>query len=336
MGTNLNAQNQFDEHVVLVIHGGAGTILKKNMTPEKEAAYTAKLTEALQAGYLILSQGGSSVDAVQAAINIMEDSPLFNAGKGAVYTNSETQEMDASIMEGEHKNAGAVAGVSTIKNPINGAIAVMNKSEHVMLTGEGAEEFAGLNDVEIVDTSYFGSDVRLKQLKRVQDQEGTVLDHDGDRGEIDTSENEFNIDYIEDKKFGTVGAVALDNSGNLAAGTSTGGMTNKKYNRVGDSPIIGAGTYADNACCGVSCTGHGEYFIRNVVAYDVCAMMNYSEMSVLDAAKKAIEKQSEFGGSGGLIALDQQGNVAMPFNTAGMYRGYITVTGRIYIGIYGE
>ena len=336
MGLSLNAQSDAAERVVLVIHGGAGTILKKNMSPEKEEAYTAKLTEALQAGYQLLHAGGSSVDAVQAAINIMEDSPLFNAGKGAVYTNAETQEMDASIMEGKHKNAGAVAGVSTIKNPINGAIAVMNLSEHVMLTGAGAEEFSGLNDVEIVDTSYFRSDVRLKQLKRIQDQEKTSLDHDGDRGDIDASENEFNIDYIEDKKFGTVGAVALDNSGNLAAGTSTGGMTNKRYNRVGDSPIIGAGTYADNLCCGVSCTGHGEYFIRNVVAYDVCALMNYSGMSVEDAAQKAIDKQTEFGGSGGLIALDQEGNVAMPFNTAGMYRGYVTVTGIIHIEIYGE
>lgn len=325
-----------DKKVVLVIHGGAGTILKKNMSPEKEAAYTAKLEEALKAGYAVLSDGGTSVDAVQAAINIMEDSPLFNAGKGAVYTNAETQEMDASIMNGKNKNAGAVGGVSTVKNPINAAIAVMDKSEHVMLTGEGAEEFAEKNDVEIVDTSYFRSDVRLKQLKRVQDKEKMVLDHDGDRGDVNSSEDEFNIDYIEDKKFGTVGAVALDREGNLAAGTSTGGMTNKRYNRVGDSPIIGAGTYADNSCCGVSCTGHGEYFIRNVVAYDVCAMMNYQEISTFVAAQRAIDKQTDFGGSGGLIALDREGNVAMPFNTAGMYRGYITEDGELFIGIYGE
>ena len=337
MVQSIHAQeNEPKEKVVLVIHGGAGTILKKNMSPEKEKAYTAKLKEALQAGYTVLNAGGTSVEAVQAAINIMEDSPLFNAGKGAVYTNAETQEMDASIMNGQDKNAGAVGGVSTVKNPIDAAIAVMNKSEHVMLTGEGAEEFAEKNGVEIVDTSYFKSDVRLKQLKRVQDKEKAVLDHDGDRGDVNSSEEEFNIDYIEDRKFGTVGAVALDQTGNLAAGTSTGGMTNKRYNRVGDSPIIGAGTYADNSCCGVSCTGHGEYFIRNVVAYDVCALMSYQDLSTEDAAQKAIDKQTEFGGSGGLIALDQEGNVAMPFNTAGMYRGYITESGEVYIGIYGE
>lgn len=332
----MHSQNQADSNVVLVIHGGAGTILKKNMTPEKEKAYRAKLEEALKAGYDTLSKGGSSTDAVQAAINIMEDSPLFNAGKGAVYTNNETQEMDASVMRGSDKNAGAVAGVQTIKNPINAAIAVMDKSEHVMLTGDGAEEFAAKEGVEIVDTSYFRSDVRLKQLKRVQDKEKTMLDHDGDRGSVDSSEDEFNIDYIEDKKFGTVGAVALDNEGNISAGTSTGGMTNKRYNRVGDSPIIGAGTYADNNTCGVSCTGHGEYFIRNVVAYDVCALMMYKGMSVAEAAEEVINKQTEFGGKGGLIALDKDGNVAMPFNTAGMYRGYVKKDGTIVIDIYGD
>ncbi len=334
MTSILNAQS--DSNVVLVIHGGAGTILKKNMTPEKEKAYKAKLEEALNAGYEVLKNNGSSVDAVQAAINIMEDSPLFNAGKGAVYTNKETQEMDASIMRGNDKNAGAVAGVQTIKNPINAARAVMEKSEHVLLTADGAEEFAAKCELEIVDTSYFRSDVRLRQLKRVQEKEKTVLDHDGDQGEVDSSEDEFNIDYIEDKKFGTVGAVALDQNGDLAAGTSTGGMTNKRYNRIGDSPIIGAGTYADNQTCGVSCTGHGEYFIRNVVAYDVSAIMNYKGVSLDTAANEVIDKQTEFGGTGGLIALDKDGNVAMPFNTAGMYRGYVKKDGSIYIGIYGE
>jgi len=333
MTTALNAQT--DSNVVLVIHGGAGTILKKNMTPEKEEAYTAKLEEALKAGYEIINNNGTSVDAVQAAINVMEDSPLFNAGKGAVYTNKETQEMDASIMRGNDKNAGAVAGVETIKNPINAARAVMEKSEHVLLTAEGAEAFAEKCGIDIVDTAYFRSDVRMKQLKRVQDKEKTVLDHDGDQGAIDTSEDEFNIDYIEDKKFGTVGAVAIDNNGDLAAGTSTGGMTNKRYNRVGDSPIIGAGTFADNATCGVSCTGHGEYFIRNVVAYDVSAIMSYKEATVEQAANEVIQKQTDFGGSGGVIALDKDGNVAMPFNTAGMYRAYIKKDGAIYIGIYG-
>ena len=333
MTTTLQAQNANQEKVVLVIHGGAGTILKKNMSTEKEEAYTAKLTEALQTGFNVLDSGGVSVSAVQAAINIMEDSPLFNAGKGAVYTNAETQEMDASIMYGKDKNAGAVAGVGTIKNPINAAIAVMDKSDHVMLAGEGAETFAEKNGVEIVDPSYFKSDVRLRQLKRVQDQEKAVLDHDGDQGDFDGSENEFNIDYIEDKKFGTVGAVALDQNGDLAAGTSTGGMTNKRYNRIGDSPVIGAGTYA-NAICGISCTGHGEFFIRNVVAYDVCAIMEYKNASVIEAGAEVIAKQDELGGKGGLIALDKDGNVAMPFNTAGMYRGYVTESGKITIEIY--
>ncbi len=335
MGTLAFGQSP-DEKVVLVIHGGAGTILKKNMTPEKETAYREKLTEALQAGYSILQKNGNSVEAVQAAIHVMEDSPLFNAGKGAVYTNDETQEMDASVMNGKDLNAGAVSGVTTIRNPIDAAIAVMNQSEHVMLTGKGAEEFAKIKGLTIVDTSYFRSDVRLQQLRRVKEQEKMQLDHDGDRGEFDGSENEFNIDYIEDKKYGTVGAVALDNEGSLAAGTSTGGMTNKRYNRVGDSPIIGAGTYADNAFCGVSCTGHGEYFIRKVVAYDVIALMNYKGLSLEEASQEVIDKQSDFGGKGGLIALDHEGKVAMPFNTAGMYRGYITASGKIYIGIYGE
>lgn len=328
--------SQETEKVVLVIHGGAGTILKKNMSPEKEAAYEAKLTEALEAGYKILQSGGSSVEAIQTAIHVMEDSPLFNAGKGAVYANDETQKMDASIMRGSDKNAGAVAGVGTVKNPIDAAIAVMEKSEHVMLAGEGAEEFAEKNGVEMADPDYFKSDVRLKQLKRIQEKEEMILDHDGDQGAIDPSENEFNIDYIEDKKFGTVGAVALDQNGDIAAGTSTGGMTNKRYDRIGDSPVIGAGTYAYNETCGVSCTGHGEFFIRNVVAYDVSALMEYKQLSVDEAATEVIEKQTEMGGKGGLIALDSKGNVAMPFNTAGMYRGYITESGKIVVKIYTE
>jgi len=338
MVANIRAQSDglSKEKVVLVIHGGAGTILKKNMNTEKETAYKQKITQALKAGYNVIQKGGTSVQAVQISINIMEDSPLFNAGKGSVYTNAETQEMDASIMNGEDKSAGAVGGVSTIKNPINAAIAVMNESQHVLLTGDGAEEFAKKCGIQIVDTSYFKSEMRMRQLKRVKDKEKTVLDHDDDQGDNNYSEDEFNVDSIEDEKFGTVGAVALDKENNLAAGTSTGGMTNKRYNRVGDSPIIGAGTYADNSFCGVSCTGHGEYFIRNVVAYDVCALMNYKNMTVAQAGEEVIKKQSEIGGSGGLIALDRDGNVTMPFNTAGMYRGYITETGKIYIAIYGD
>jgi beta-aspartyl-peptidase (threonine type) len=204
-----------------------------------------------------------------------------------------------------------------------------------MLTGAGAEEFAASQGVEIVDTSYFRSDVRHKQLKRVQEKEKMVLDHDGDQGSVDSSEDEFNIDYIEDKKFGTVGAVALDAEGTIAAGTSTGGMTNKRYNRVGDSPIIGAGTYA-NDFAGISCTGHGEFFMRNVVAYDVCALMEYKGLTLEEATTEVIRKQTKIGGYGGLIALDKDGNVAMPFNTSGMYRGYITENGTVFIGVYGE
>jgi len=279
------SQADTTERVVLVIHGGAGTIMKKHLSPEKEAAYTEKMTEALQAGYAVIESGGTSILAVQAAINIMEDSPLFNAGKGAVYAHDETQQMDASIMDGKTKNAGAVAGVGTIKNPINAAIAVMNLSEHVLLTGEGAVEFAAKNGVEIVDSSYFKSERRLENLKRIKAEEN-------DHGNLEPVDEELKMDVL-DKKYGTVGAVALDKENNLAAGTSTGGMTNKRYNRVGDSPIIGAGTYADNNACGVSCTGHGEYFIRNVVAYDVCALMLYKEISVKEATAEVIKKQTE-------------------------------------------
>jgi beta-aspartyl-peptidase (threonine type) len=327
------------ENFVLVVHGGAGTILKKNMSPEKELAYTNKLTEALKAGHAILKEGGSSVDAVQKTINILEDSPLFNAGKGAVYTNSEKNEMDASIMEGKTLNAGAVAGVTVVKNPIDAAKAVMEKSEHVMMAGDGADEFAKKQGLEIVKPSYFHDQNRLNQLRKVKDQEKTILDHDGDdRGELlpDSSEIEFNVDMNPDKKFGTVGAVALDQHGNLAAGTSTGGMTNKRYNRIGDSPIIGAGTYANNNTCAVSSTGHGEYFIRGVVAYDVSAIMEYSGVSLDEAATTVIhEKLEEMGGKGGVIALDREGNYVFRFNTAGMYRGVVKADGSVEVLIYG-
>lgn len=324
---------------VLVIHGGAGTILKKNMTPEKEKAYRDKLTEALQTGYDILKNGGTSEDAVQATIMVMEDSPLFNAGKGSVYTNNETNEMDAAIMDGKTLKAGAVAGVRTIKNPITAARMVKDQSEHVMLMGEGAEEFASKNGIIIVDTSYFFDQNRLNQLRELKEKEKAVLDHDGDQGSIqpDSSEIEFNVDMNPDKKFGTVGAVALDKNGNLAAGTSTGGMTNKKYGRVGDAPIIGAGTYANNKTCAVSCTGHGEYFIRNVVAYDVSAMMEYKNISLEQAANEIVnEKLEKQDGRGGLIAVDSNGNITMPFNTPGMYRGYVKADGTIHVFIYKE
>ncbi len=328
------AQNDtiMEQKFAIVIHGGAGTIIKKNLTDEVEKKYQDKLTEALNTGYQILEKGGSSTDAVEAAIKIMEDSPLFNAGKGAVFTNAGTNEMDASIMEGETLNAGAVGGISTVKNPITAARLVMEKSQHVMLTGEGANAFAKKNGLEMADSSYFFNQKRYDQLQKIKKTEKVQLDHiEDDEGYL------IDPEALKDSKFGTVGAVALDKEGNITAATSTGGMTNKKYGRVGDSPIIGAGTYANNETCGVSCTGHGEYFIRKVVAYDVSAMMEYKGMSLQEAANHIInEKMVKFGGSGGLIALDKNGNVAMPFNTKGMYRGYKKSTGETVVKIFKE
>lgn len=292
----------------IVIHGGAGTILKENMSPEKEAAYLKVLNEALDIGEGILKKGGTSLEAVEKTIMHMEDSPLFNSGKGAVFTNAGTNELDASIMEGATQNAGAVGGVKTVKNPIRAAIAVMQNSEHVMLTGDGADQFAKEQGLDIVDNSYFRTERRWESLQRIKKKEA-----EADKHLLENSES----------KHGTVGCVALDKNGNLCAGTSTGGMTNKRWGRVGDSPIIGAGTYADNATCGVSCTGHGEYFIRYAVAHDVSARMAYLNEPIETAADHVINKTLvEKGGSGGLIALDTNGNVAMPFNSKGMYRGY--------------
>ena len=312
----------------MVIHGGAGTILKKNMSPEMEKSYIQALTAALQTGYDVLKSGKSSVDAVEASIHILEDSPLFNAGKGSVFTHEGKNEMDAAIMDGRTKMAGSVAGVTTIKNPISAARAVMEKSEHVMLVGRGAEVFSRRAGLEIVPPSYFYTKERWEGLKQAikQDSIKAVINR-ASKGVKLGAEN-------HDDKFGTVGAVALDKSGNLAAGTSTGGMTNKKYGRVGDAPIIGAGTYANNATAGISCTGWGEYYIRNVVAYDISAMMEYKNMTVAAAAKAAIEKVGDMGGDGGLIALDKKGNVTMAFNTEGMYRGTITENGIIEVLIY--
>jgi L-asparaginase / beta-aspartyl-peptidase len=313
--------------VTLVIHGGAGTIKKEFMSPEKEAAYKQKLEEALNEGYKILENGGSSMDAIIVAIKIMEDSPLFNAGKGAVFTNEEKNELDASIMDGKSLKAGAVAGITNVKNPITAAYEVMENSAHVMMVGKGAEQFAIERELEIVDPQYFFTEERFKQLKRIQDTEKQELDHSAPRGS-----NDF---PLEDKKFGTVGAVALDQYGNLAAGTSTGGMTNKKYGRVGDAPIIGAGTYADNGTCAVSATGHGEYFIRSVVAYDIAALMKYKGYSLQKASEEVVNKKLvEIGGEGGIVAVDKNGNISMPFNSAGMYRGYINKKGEAKVFIY--
>lgn len=326
------SQNQpnMSENFAIVIHGGAGTILKKNITDKQEKAYQEKLQEALDSGYQVLAKGGTALDAVEATIKIMEDSPLFNAGKGAVYTNAETNELDASIMDGKTLKAGAVAGVSRIKNPISLAKLVMEKSEHVMLSGKGAEDFAKQHQIKMVDSAYFYHEQRLKQLKKSKKAEKIQLDHSDDDKQGDATE-------MKDDKFGTVGAVALDKHGNLAAATSTGGMTNKKFGRIGDSPIIGAGTYANNVTCAVSCTGHGEFFIRNVVAYDVAALMEYKNMSLLDAANYVVnEKLVKLGGDGGLIAIDKDGNIAMPFNTEGMYRGYQKSNGESKILIFKE
>lgn len=320
---------QQKEKYVMVIHGGAGTILKKNMTPEKEAAYTAALTQALQAGYDKIKAGKTSLDAVEAAIHIMEDSPLFNAGKGAVFTHEGKNEMDAAIMDGKTLMAGSVAGVTTIRNPISAARAVMEKSEHVMMVGKGAEVFAKQAGLTIVDPSYFYTKERWDGLQKAlaEDSVKAVLDHSEKKSmKLGT----INKDY----KFGTVGAVALDNKGNLAAGTSTGGMTNKKYGRVGDAPIIGSGTYANNLTAGISCTGWGEFFIRTVVGHDISALMEYKGLSVAEAAKLVLDKTAKLGGDGGLIALDAKGNVTMPFNTAGMYRGTVTSDGKIMVQIY--
>jgi L-asparaginase / beta-aspartyl-peptidase len=313
---------------VLVIHGGAGTILKSRMTAEREAAYKDALTKALQAGYDVLQKGRSSLDAVEAAILVMEDSPLFNAGKGAVFTHDGRNELDASIMNGKTLEAGAVAGVTTIKNPIRAARAVMEKSEHVMMVGPGAELFAKEAGLEIVDPKYFWTKERWDGLQQAikADSVKAVLDHDQKTSRLGSE----NHDY----KFGTVGCVALDKDGNLAAGTSTGGMTNKKYGRVGDAPIIGAGTYCDNETVAISCTGWGEFYIRAVVAKSVSDLMEYKGMSVEKASKTILDKVGKMGGDGGLIALDNKGNIAMPFNTEGMYRGSVTADGKIDIQIY--
>ncbi len=297
----------------MVIHGGAGTIERKDMTAANEEAHRAGIEEALKAGYAVLKKGGSSLDAVQAAIVRLEDNPLFNAGKGAVFTHEGTNELDSSIMDGKSLSAGAVADVKHIRNPILLARMVMEKSPHVLLAGEGAEAFAKQMGMQFVDQKYFFTDERWQALQKVKQGTGSESDKE---------------------KHGTVGAVALDQAGNLAAGTSTGGMTNKEFGRIGDSPIIGAGTYADNKTCAVSCTGDGEYFIREAVAHDVSSMMAYKGMAVQAAAQAAIDKVGKIGGTGGLIALDREGNFAMPFNTSGMYRGTVDADGKISVEIY--
>lgn len=327
VSVNLFSQEKakpLNKDFALVIHGGAGTILKSNMSPELEKAYTDKLTEALKAGYDTLSKGGTSLDAIVVSIKILEDSPLFNAGKGSVFTADGKNEMDAAIMDGKTLKAGSVAGVRTIKNPITAARCVMEKSQHVMMVGAGAEKFAKTCKCEFADTSYFFEQKRLNQLQKIKKEEKTQLDH----GSLTPTE-------YPDQKFGTVGVAALDRFGNIAAGTSTGGMTNKKYGRVGDAPIIGAGTYANNKTCAISCTGHGEFFMRVVVAHDVSALMEYKGLSLEKAADEVVNKKlKEMGGDGGLIGIDAKGNITMPFNSAGMYRGYMKSDGKTEVLIY--
>ncbi len=315
--TNSDGSTERPEWAI-VVHGGAGNITRERIPQEIEQEYKNKLNEALGAGAGVLESGGTSLDAVETAIRILEDSPLFNAGKGAVFSADGVNELDASIMDGSTLNAGAVAGVTNVRHPISAARKVMEESEHVMLVKEGAEKFAGEQGLEIVDPSWFFTERRWESLQKAKKREAEKKED-------------------KSKKSGTVGCVALDKNGNLAAGTSTGGMTNKKYGRVGDSPLIGAGTYANNNSCAVSATGHGEYFIRNVVAYDISARMIYGGETLEKASNEVInhvlKKQN---GSGGVIALDRKGEISMPFNTTGMFRGYMKSGGKAEIFIFGD
>lgn len=298
----------------IVIHGGAGGVTPKNHNAAQQQAYTQKLQEALDAGYLVLENGGIALDAIQAAINIMEDSPLFNAGKGAVYNSDGQQEMDASIMDGETLNCGAVASVNHIKNPILAARMVMDSTTHVLLSGKGAEIIMESYGLEMVDSAYFFTEKRYNQLKRIQGKDEVKLDH---------SMSSLENNLIDNHKFGTVGAVAMDKNGNIAAGTSTGGMTNKKYGRIGDSPIIGAGTYANNATCGISATGTGEYFMKTVAAHEVSNLIQYKGISPKAALHEVLFNQiGKLGGEGGMILLDKYGDIYWDFNSSGMFRGY--------------
>lgn len=308
--------------IALAIHGGAGTILKSAMTADLEREYRNGLENSLKAGWEILSKNGLALDAVEAAVVALENFPLFNAGKGAVFTHEGKNELDASIMDGANQKAGAVAFVKNVVNPIKLARLVMERTEHILLGGDGANEFAKEMKVELAPDDYFYTEHRYQQLLQAR-KSGTIqLDH---AKETETENR---------KPIGTVGAVACDSSGNLAAATSTGGMTNKKFGRIGDTPIIGAGTFADNQTCAVSCTGHGEFFMKTLAAYDVSARMKYKNIKLEEAAHEVIENLREIGGEGGLIAVDALGNVALPFNSDGMYRGVMTADGLTRIKIY--
>jgi beta-aspartyl-peptidase (threonine type) len=309
----------------IVIHGGAGTILKEDMTPELEKAYFEGLQEALDISYAVLEEGGTAVNAVKAALVLLEDNVLFNAGRGSVFTKKGVQEMDAAIMDGTDLSAGAVAGVRNVRNPIELATEVMRNSNHVFLSGKGANDFAIKQGVKLEPDEYFFSQFRYDQWKAIRDSDNYSLDHTHHHLE----------ELMRDKKFGTVGAVACDSLGNLAAATSTGGMTNKKYGRIGDSPMIGSGTYANNNTCAISCTGHGEMFIRSVAAYDVSCLMEYKNLSLQEAMDVVVnDKLIKMNGEGGMIGVDAHGNAAMVFNSAGMYRGMKNCKGESAVSIY--
>ncbi len=313
----------------LVIHGGAGLIRRDRLTPEREQAFMQVLTQSLNAGYAVLAAGGGSIDAVMAAIVVMEDSPLFNAGKGAVFSHEGRNELDASIMDGAACMAGSVAAVTTIRNPIRAAHAVMTKSPHVMLIGHGAEAFAAEQGLAIVDSSYFYTQHRWNQFQKAVAEEKVALDHDIEPDSLDPGSLSDN-----DEKHGTVGAVALDRYGNLAAGTSTGGLTNKRFGRVGDTPVIGAGTYADNQSVAVSATGTGEMFIRTAAAFNTAAQVRLQNKPIAEATDNTLKEVAAIGGDGGLIVLNAQGRYAMRFNTSGMYRGVIGNDGIACVGVF--
>ena len=318
-----NQEEMQRENFGIVIHGGAGTIERSTMTPEKERAYRAGLERALTAGYEILKRGGSSLDATEAAVRVLEDDPHFNAGKGSVFTSAGTNEMDAAIMDGKTLAAGAVAVLKHVKNPINLARLVMEKSGHVMMDGKGSEAFAKENGIELVDQKYFFTQDRWEALQKIK------------AAEKHRTSGAGKIVVITDQdRHGTVGAVALDKHGDLAAATSTGGTTNKLPGRIGDTPVIGAGTYANNQTCAVSCTGDGEYFIRAAAAHEVSALMKYRSMTLQEAAQAALDAVKKLGGTGGLIAIDRNGDIALPFNTNGMYRGYVDPNGNFVVEIY--
>ena len=315
------------QKISLAIHGGAGTILKEDMTPELEIAYMQGLDDALAAGYAVLEEGGTAANAVKAALVILEDNMLFNAGRGSVFTKKGVQEMDAAIMNGKDLAAGAVAGVRNVRNPIELAMEVMRNSNHVFLSGKGANDFAIKQGIKLEPDEFFFSQFRYDQWKQIRDSDNYSLDHTHQQLE----------ELMKDKKFGTVGAVACDCNGNIAAATSTGGMTNKKYGRIGDSPLIGAGTYANDKTCAISCTGHGEPFIRCVAAYDVSSLMEYKGMSLAEAMNEVVNiKLPKMDGEGGMIGVDAQGNMSLIFNSAGMYRGARSSDGTNYVSIYKD